>query len=188
MDPEKLTITIPACTEQYDERTSTFIPATKPQTLMLKHSLVSMAKWEAKWHKPYLSQENKSIEELIDYVRCMTLTQNVDPNSYSALAYAPDVLLKVSKYINDSMTATTFPDRKKNSSSREVVTAEVIYHWMVYYGIPFECQKWHLSRLLTLIHVCNVKSEPQKKKSRREVLAENRALNAARRKKMNTKG
>lgn len=180
-----LKITIPACEEQYDEVHNLFLPATKEQTLSLEHSLVSLSKWESKWHKPYLSKEPKTIEELIDYVRCMTLTQNVDPNVYTAIT--PQLLAKVSAYINESMTATTFPQNNK-SPNREIVTSEIIYYWMVSYNIPFECQKWHLSRLLTLINVCNVKNAPQKKMSRREVMSRNRALNAARRKKLNTRG
>ena len=180
-----LKITIPACAEQYDEENNCFLPATKEQTLTLEHSLVSLSKWEAKWRKPYLSKEPKTIEELIDYVRCMTLTQNVDPNVYTALT--PKILTQVSAYIDASMTATTFPKGNK-SPTREIITSEIIYYWMISYNIPFECQKWHLSRLLTLINVCNVKNAPKKKMSRQEVMARNRSLNAAQRKKLNTRG
>lgn len=182
-----LKITVPACGEQYDEVNNRFISSTKEQTLSLEHSLVSLSKWEAKWQKPYLGKEPKTMDEFIDYVRCMTLTQNVDPNVYTALASMPAILAKVSSYIDASMTATTFPKSNK-SPSREIITSEIIYYWMVSYNIPFECQKWHLSRLLTLINVCNVKNAPQKKMSRQEVMNRNKALNAARRKKMNTKG
>lgn len=180
-----LKITIPACAEQYDELHERFIPATKEQTLSLEHSLVSLSKWEAKWHKPFLSKEPKTLEESIDYVRCMTLTQNVDPNVYTAIT--PQVLAQVSAYIDASMTATTFPKRNR-PPNREIITSEIIYYWMVSYNIPFECQKWHLSRLLTLINVCNVKNAPQKKMSRQEILARNKALNASRRKRLNTRG
>ena len=180
-----LKIIVPACAEQYDEVNNRFIPSTKEQTLSLEHSLVSLSKWEAKWHKPYLSKEPKTLEETIDYVRCMTLTQNVDPHVYTALT--PTLLAKVSAYIDASMTATTFPKGNK-PPSREIITSEIIYYWMVFYNIPFECQKWHLSRLLTLINVCNVKNAPQKKMSRQEIMTRNRALNAARRKKLNTRG
>lgn len=182
-----LKITVPACGEQYDEVNNRFIPGTKKQTLSLEHSLVSLSKWEAKWRRPYISKGPETTEELIDYVRCMTLTQNVDPNVYTALAGMPKILAKVTAYINESMTATTFPKGNK-PPSREIVTSEVIYYWMVSYNIPFECQKWHLSRLLTLINVCNVKNAPQKKMSQREIMSRNRALNAARRKRLNTRG
>mgnify|MGYP003571264016 CR=1 FL=1 len=182
-----LKITIPACGEQYDAVNNIFLPGTKEQTITIEHSLVSISKWEAKWHKPYLTKDEKTTEEIIDYVRCMTLTQNVDPNVYGNLRFAPELLEEISNYINQSMTATTFSNRKQNIS-REIITSELIYYWMIYYGIPFECQKWHLNRLLTLINVCNVKNAPQKKMSRQELLANNRALNAARRKRLNTKG
>lgn len=179
-----LRIVIPAA-EQFDDATQTFI-TTKEQTLQLEHSLVSLSKWESKWQKPFLAREPKTTEESIDYVRCMTLTQNVDPNVY--LAITPQLLAEVSAYIDASMTATTFPKSNKGKPNREVITAEIIYYWMISYNIPFECQKWHLNRLLTLINVCNVKNGPQKKLSRKELYARNRALNAARRKKMNSRG
>lgn len=184
-----LKIVVPATKigEQFDERISEFIPImTKEQTLQLEHSLVSLSKWEAKWHKPFLTKAEKTVEETIDYVRCMTLTQNVDPNVYKALT--PILLAEISAYINTSMTATTFSRRGNRSASNEVITSELIYYWMVSYQIPFECQKWHLSRLLTLINVCNAKNAPQKKMSTQEIMAQNRALNAARRKKHNSKG
>lgn len=178
-------ITIPACAEQYDEIANRFIPPTKEQTISLEHSLVSLSKWEAKWHKPYLTKEPKTPEEFIDYVRCMTLTQNVDPNVYTALT--PKLIREISAYIDENQTATTFV-KSNQPPSREIITSEIIYYWMVSYNIPFECQKWHLSRLLTLINVCNAKSAPEKKMSRQEIMARNRAINAARRKKLNTRG
>ena len=182
-----LKITIPACSEQYDEVNNMFINDTKEQTLLLEHSLVSLSKWESKWHKPYLSKEPKTIDEFIDYVRCMTITQNVDPNVYTVLTIMPDIIKKVSEYIEESMTATTFP-KDNRPPNREIITAEIIYYWMISYNIPFECQKWHLSRLLTLINVCSIKNAPQKKMSNREILSKNRALNEARKRRLNTKG
>ena len=151
-----LKITVPA-TELFDG-VGNFIN-TKEQTLQLEHSLVSLSKWEAKWHKPYLSRKAMTIEETIDYIRCMTLTQNVDPNVYKAIT--PSNLKTVTEYIDDPMTA---------------------------YGIPFECRKWHLNQLLTLINVCNVEGSPPQKLSRAEVAAQYKALNAARRKQWNTRG
>lgn len=182
-----LKIVVPACVEQYDEINNIFIPNTKQQVLSLEHSLVSVSKWESKWQKPYLSREQKTTEEFIDYVRCMTLTQNVDPNVYIAMTSMPDVLKQVFDYTEQSMTATTF-SKKNRSHSREIITAEVIYYWMIYYGIPFECQKWHLSRLLTLIRVCSEMNSTPKKLSGRELAARNKALNASRRQKMNSRG
>lgn len=137
--------------------------------------------------KPFLSKENKTSEETIDYIKCMTITQNVDDKVYYALSRQnyEDIF----KYIDSPMTATTFNDSKKNSS-REIVTSELIYYWMVALNIPMECQKWHLNRLLTLVRVCNIKNDTSKqsKMSAREINARNAALNAERRRKLNTKG
>ncbi len=178
-----LKITVPA-TELFDG-VSGFI-YTKEQTLQLEHSLVSLSKWESKWHKPYLSKKKKTLAESQDYVRCMTLTQNVDPNVY--LAIKPDLLRQVDAYINDSMTATTFHNMRKRGGQQETITAEIIYYWMTCHNIPFECQKWHLNRLLTLINVCNVKSQKPEKIPAAELRAQHRAINAANRKKFNTRG
>jgi hypothetical protein len=154
-----LKITIPP-TEQWDESTNEFI-YTKAHNLSLEHSLVSISKWESKWNKPFLSKENKSYEETIDYIRCMTLTQNVDPKVYRFLT-AKNVT-EINRYIDAPMTATWFSDSKQSKRTSEQITSELIYYWMIALNIPFECQKWHLNRLLTLIRVCNVKNKPPKK-------------------------
>ena len=179
-----LPITIPSV-ELYDENREEFI-STKEQTLQLEHSLVSLSKWESKWHKPFLSKQEKSHEETIDYIRCMTLTQNVDPNVYNYLTN--ENIKQINDYIDDPMTATTFSDDKKGKPSREIVTAEVIYYWMIALNIPDKYEKWHLNKLLTLIKVCNLKNQPAKKMSKREIMSRNAAINAARRQQMNSKG
>lgn len=179
-----LQLTIPA-TEQWDERKQEFIQ-TKEQTLQLEHSLVSLSKWESKWNKSFLSNHEKTYEETLDYIKCMTITQNVNPDVYSCLTSAN--IEQVNKYIQAPMTATVFREDKNGKNNREVVTAELIYYWMIALNIPFECQKWHLNRLLTLIRVCNIKNTPPKKRSRREIMSRNAALNAARRKQFNTSG
>ena len=179
-----LEITIKSC-ELFDEEKEEFITIPE-QTIKLEHSLVSLSKWESKWCKPFLSKEDKSYEETIDYIKCMTLTQNVNPIVYGLIDR--DSMKQITKYIEASMTATTFYDDKKSKYSREIVTAELIYYWMISLQIPFECQKWHLNRLLTLIKVCSIKNEPPKKMSTRDVMSRNAALNAARRKRLNTKG
>lgn len=171
--------------EQWNERTEEFVTG-KDQILSLEHSLVSLSKWEAKWNKPFLSKKEKTFEETVDYIRCMTLTQNVDPNVYKCLTRKN--INEVNEYISMPMTATTFYDDKNAKSSHEVITSELIYYWMISMNIPFECQKWHLNRLLTLIRVCSIKSQPAKKMSRREILNRNAALNAARRKQFNSTG
>lgn len=178
-----LKIVIPGI-ELYDEEKEEFI-TTKTQTLHLEHSLVSLAKWESKWNKPFLTKDNKTYEETIDYIRCMTITQNVSEDTYRLLT--SEHIQQVNEYINLPMTATTFSNQKK-TPSKEVVTAEIIYYWMISLNIPFECQKWHLNRLLTLINVCNIKNQPKKKMSKRDILNRNKALNKARREALNTKG
>lgn len=179
-----LRIMIPA-TELWDRSKRKFI-ITKEQTLQLEHSLVSLSKWEAKWCKPFLTKDKKSVEETIDYIRCMTLTQNVDPYVYSAITN--EHIEQINKYIEAPMTATWFAEEKNNKPSREQITAELIYYWMIAFNIPFECQKWHLNRLLTLIRVCNVKNQPPKKMSTKDLINRNSKLNAERRKLLNTRG
>lgn len=177
-----LKITIPE-TEFFNEETSEFVKVGK-QTLQLEHSLVSLAKWESKWKKPFLSRTNKTREETLDYIKCMTLTQNVNPMVYSCLTqknYA-----EVEAYITDPMTATTFSDKGK--PNREIITAEILYYDMIALNIPFECQKWHLNRLIALIRVCSIKNTPSKKIPKGELARRNRELNAARRKAHNTQG
>lgn len=171
--------------EYFDERTNEF-HTVHETTLRLEHSLVSLSKWESKWKKPFLGKGEKTIEECRDYVRCMTITQNVNPLIYKFL---PNGVMKaVNDYIEDSMTATWFSKDENRRHSNEVVTAEIIYYWMVALNIPFECQNWHLNRLITLIRVCNIKNAPQKKLTRSEVLDRNRALNMARRQSMHSRG
>ena len=179
----ELTITFP---EAYDEVKEEFIPPRPPQTLKLEHSLVSLSKWESKWCKPYMSKEPKTTEEVIDYFRCMTLTQNVDPNVYYFLT--DDHITQITEYIESPMTATRIYDTKKGKINKEQVTSELIYYWMISLNIPWECQKWHINRLLTLIKVCSIKNAPPKKRSKQELRASYAALNAARRKQLNTKG
>ena len=182
----KLTVTIQE--EAWDEIKEEFVDA-KYQTIQLEHSLVSLSKWESKWHKPFLSKLEKTAEETEDYIRCMTITQNVNPEIYKCLS--PENIRTVNEYIKDPMTATWFSEDKsktKGKSRGEQITAELIYYWMIALNIPMECQKWHLNKLLTLIRVCNVKNQPPKKMSKKEIMARNAALNAARRKQLNSKG
>ena len=169
--------------EFFDEDKNEFV-ITKSTKLTLEHSLISLSKWESKWEKPFLSSD-KSVPETIDYIRCMTLTQNVDPLVYNSLNN--ENVQDVVKYIEAPMTATKVK-AQKHARNSETVTAELIYYWMIALNIPFECQKWHLNKLLTLIEVCSIKNQPQKKMSRSEILRSNRELNAARRAKYKTKG
>lgn len=179
-----LTITIPQV-ELYDEQTNRFI-IRKAQTIQMEHSLVSIAKWEAKWQKPFLTKEEKTTEEMIDYLHCMTITQNVDPNVFRTI---PDsVFAKIKEYMESPMTATTIRNDPNQRPNREIITSEIIYYWMISLNIPMEYQKWHIKRLLMLIQVCNIKNAPPKKMSQKELLKRNRELNAARLKKFGSRG
>lgn len=178
-----LQITIPK-QELFNDETQEFV-STKETTIQLEHSLVSLSKWEAKWNVPFLGKGEKTIEQTLDYIKCMTITQNVNPLVYSCLTNKN--IEDINDYIDAPMTATTF-GQSNQPPNREIVTSEVIYYWMIALNIPMECQKWHLNRLLTLIRVCNIKNTPPKKMSRSEILNRNAALNAARRKKLNSKG
>lgn len=178
-----LKITVPPL-DLYDEVKNEFftLPA---QELQLEHSLVSVSKWESKWKKPFLTKEDKTPEETIDYIKAMTITQNVDPDIYKRINQP--LIDIVVDYIGNPMTATTF-SQTENAPSREIITSELIYYWMVAFTIPFECQKWHLNRLLTLIRVCSVKNQPKKKLSKGELLRRNRELNAIRKAQLGTSG
>ena len=178
-----LQITIPS-TRVWNEKTEEFM-LVKGQTLRLEHSLVSLSKWESKWCKPFLSKDEKTVEETLDYIKCMTLDQNVDSNVYFCLT--EENIKQINDYISAPMTATTFSNNKKGAS-REQITSELVYYWMIALNIPFECQKWHLNRLLTLIRVCEIKSQPPKKMSRSELASRNAALNEERKRKLNTTG
>ena len=171
--------------ELFDEETLTFISA-KDTVLQLEHSLISLSKWESKWHKPFLNNEKKTEEEMRDYIRCMTITQNVSDDVY--LCMSEQNLMEIKKYMEDPMTATWFNDKNNPKSRQKAVTAELIYCWMITLGIPLEWEKRHLNRLLTLIRVCNNENTPKKKMSRKDVYKQNAALNEARKKKWGTTG
>lgn len=170
--------------ELYDELKNEFYYLS-PKTIKLEHSLVSLSKWERKWHVPFLTDKPKSIEQTVDYIKCMTISQNVDPNYYSLITDA--MLRDIMAYVEDPMTATTVPEESGNRS-REPITAELIYYWMIELGIPVEFQKWHLNSLLTLIKTVNFKRSPEKKRSQMETAQMYKRLNAERRKALNTKG
>ena len=179
-----LQITVPGV-ELYDEKNNEFLYL-KERTLQLEHSLVSLSKWESKWCKPFISKNNKTDEEVKDYVRCMTITQNVEPDVYNRLTRQN--YDEIEAYINAPMTATTFKEGRLGKKSGGVVTNEIIYYWMVSLNIPMCREKWHLNRLLTLIRVCNEKNAPSKKMSKSEIMKQNAAMNAARRQRLNSKG
>lgn len=182
-----LTVTIPA-NEVFNSETNEFIKV-KETTLQLEHSLISLKKWEQKWHKPFLMKKDKTIEETIDYIRCMTINPGVDQEIYN---YIPGRIIKqITEYIEDPMTATWFSDTGKIGAQKkqeEVVTAEIIYYWMISLNIPVEFQKWHLNTLLTLIRVISVKNTPKEKMDKATWAKQRAALNASRKAKLHTNG
>ena len=171
-----LQITIPE-REFFNEKTEEFM-SVKRQTLQLEHSLISISKWESKWCKPFLGKDEKTNEEMIDYVRCMTINQNVDPMIYWAIPR--DEMERIKEYIFAPMTATWFKEPERRGSSRKVITSELIYYWMIAQNVPLECEKWHLNRLFTLLRICSEKNAPQKKMSKKQAAAQQRSLNAQR--------
>jgi len=180
-----LKLIIPAL-EKFDEIKNEFI-ATKEQVLQIEHSLVSISKWESKWLKPFLIKDPpKTSIETIDYIKCMTITQNVPEEVYNNITN--ENMKEISNYIDSTMTATWFNEYGNKDKTKEIITSEIIYYWMITYNIPFECQKWHLNRLLTLVQVCNKKNEKEKKMSNSEIMTKNTNLNNERRKKLNTNG
>lgn len=180
-----LTIVIPE-NEYWDEKKNEFI-YTKKRTLQLEHSLVSISKWESKYEKEFLSKEPKNQEETLYYIKCMTLTQNIPDEIYNCLTRKNFADIK--SYIEKPMTASSVREEKTVCGvNRERVTSELIYYWMIALGIPFECQKWHLNRLLMLIRICNAKNQPHKKTGMKDLYKRHNAINAANRKRFNTRG
>ena len=201
--------------EQFNEETQEFF--TKDDVVLnLEHSLVSLSKWEAIWEVPFLTKDERTPEQLYSYVECMCLHPVSSPDVFFRLS--PENLEEINRYLDSKQSATTITDINKGGPSREVITSELIYYWMVAFNIPFECEAWHLNRLFSLIKICNIKnSKPQKmsrsemaqrnlnrlfnliriigikntkpkKMSPSEMAARNRELNAQRRQQMGTRG
>lgn len=183
--------------ELYDNEQNLFITV-KPYELKLEHSLLSISKWESRWKMSFLNTHEKTINQSIDYIKCMTINPPQDDTIYSALNN--DQLEQVNRYVNDTKTATFFSDGSGNKpamSRNSIITSELIYYWMTIYDIPFECQKWHFNRLSTLIKICEIKNKEQeamaKSKGKRRppsdsIISRNRALNQQRKKELNSRG
>jgi len=178
----KLTIT---GTEFYDEEIETF-ESVDGFDLELEHSLLSVSKWETKYKKPFLSSEQKTAEETFYYIEAMIVSPNYPDDFLQRLSQTD--IGRINEYIESSESATTFGMMPERKGRGEVITSELIYYWMVGFTIPFECERWHLNRLLALIRICNIKNAPPTKMSRGEIARRNRDLNAARRAQYGTSG
>lgn len=174
--------------EFYDEGQNKFLTS-KGTTLLLEHSLASLSKWETIYSKPFLDGKTKSTEETHKYIMCMNLAPTPSDDVYKKLS--DDNIREISLYISSKQTATWFKEGPGgNRPSTEIVTNEIIYYWMIAHSIPFEAQYWHLSKLLTLIQVCNEKNKPAKrsKMGTREQASSRRSLNAQRKSELGTSG
>ena len=180
--------------ESWDYQNETFIkPPFDEVTLVLEHSLISLSKWESKWKKPFLNNKKDAHtpEETMDYIKCMTVNTNVNPEVYNYLT--EENIKAIEEYVADPMTATTINNRDPNAIAgrgrkQEIITSEIIYYWMFTFNIPMECEQWHLNRLLTLINVISIENAPKKKMSRQQLAAQNKLLNQQRRAKLGTRG
>jgi hypothetical protein len=179
-----LTIVVPGI-EMYNEVTAEYFTQ-GDITLELEHSLVSLSKWESIYEKPFLGKEEKSLEEVLEYIKMMTLTPNVPEQVFTKLSEVN--IMAINGYIDAKMTATWFSEPPGAPQTREVITAELIYYWMISFNIPFECENWHLNKLFTLIRVCNIKAAKPKKMSRGEMIRRRNELNAQRKKQLGTTG
>ena len=184
-------IHIPAGT-LFNEADQTFID-TEEATLELEHSLAAISKWECKWHEPFFGEQKKTKEQVVDYIRCMTLNPDVDPNVY--LVIPATAIKEIGDYLEDKMTSIKWPDKQQNGRTRtygkpskETITSELIYYWMFTQNIPLECENWHVNKLLSVIRMCSTKNTPPKKSNPNAILARNASLNAARRKALGTTG
>ena len=173
--------------EFFDERRNEFITV-KPKLITLEHSLFSIAKWEAKWKKPFFAEKEMSPALFKDYIKFMTVTQKVDPLTYECMTMAH--LRAIRDYMADPMTATKIKENPNAKKSSRIITSELVYYWMFAQGIPIECDKWHFNRLMTLIRVSSIESSPKKnrKMNARDIRAQNAELNRQRRKLHNTSG
>ena len=170
--------------ELYNSATQEFIQV-KAKTVYLEHSLVSIQKWEQKWHIPFLKDTPKTREQEQDYIRCMSMSGPL--SDVDLMRFRQSDLIRINDYIQDPMTATTF-NNKNARHSRRILTAEVIYAQMIHYGVPFECKKWHLNSLMTLLRACYEEEAPKKKMGKKDLYSRYNQIEAANRKRYGFRG
>lgn len=173
--------------ELWDENNQRFIKV-DDTTLEMENSLYAIANWESKWGKSFFQNDEKTEAETIDYIKQMTINK-VDDMVYKCIDR--QTFCKIKDYINLPMTATKINSKRNqngNVQSSSYITAEIIYYMMLTLGIPPEYDRWHINRLITLIRVCQIKSQPPQKMSQQEAIAYQARLNAERRAKLKSKG
>lgn len=188
-----LIINIPAVVDVWDDTKEEFLSGEEIKVTM-EHSLKAISEWESRHHKHFLHNKDLTQEDLIDYYQCMIIEpKNMSAKDFIRMIADPKTSEKIAKYVNDPHTATTFSEAQKNSLKsngvgRDIITAEIVYYWMVSLQIPFECENWNINKLLTLIQVCNIKNTPPKKMNMKDAMSQQRSINAARRAKLGSKG
>lgn len=171
--------------EFFDESTSKFVK--KPGIIVeFEHSLVSLSKWESKHEKPFLSGDEKTDDEILDYIRCMIISPGDSAEILSRMNQKD--VDAVTTYIDSKQTATTFGNLPERKGRGETITNELIYYWLVAFEIEWEAQYWHLNRLFSLIKICNIKNSKPKPMSKSEIAARQRELNAQRRRETGSRG
>ena len=184
--PDTLEIKVPAG-KVWDEDAQRFFVIDKEQTIVLKHSLISISKWESIWHKPFLAKKPpKTGEEVVSYIKCMTINKNVNPYAYYSIPESE--MVRIEKYMNDPKTARRPNSDNDKRRSNETPTAEVIRGQMILLNIPSEYETWHINRLWALIRYMALVSTPPKKVSSVEHYKHYKELNAMRRKMLGSKG
>lgn len=185
-----LQLTIPG-QRYWDEENEVFV---YPETVVLEleHSLVTLSKWESEFEKPFLSKDEKTAEEIFRYIQIMNQTPNTSPDVFQYLT--EENVREINDYISAKTTATWFNDPPPGSQppNREVITAELIYYWMISVEMPIEpFQNWHLNRLFTLLRVFSVKNGKNQKmnpEEKKNWLSERERLNELRKKQMGSDG
>lgn len=156
---------------------------TEGKTFRLEYSLKAIAEWEAVYAKPFLTTK-MNFEEQIFFFQCMCLDEPFSEEDLTQTA-----INDIGDYMNKPASATKVNnrDQKPNTS---IMTSEVIYAYLSALEIPYSCETWHIERLFKLIEVRSDQKNPAEKKkmTQKEINDRNKALNAERRKKYNSKG
>ena len=139
--------------------------------LELEHSLLSISEWEKKYHKSFTNTIDKTREETLDYIKMM-ITNGVEIDDLTLLLLTPAQIQEIHDYIENPMTATVISEEdekeiSKKGNSNKFTTSEEIYSWMCAQNIPFECERWHLNRLIILIKLCAINNMPKDNKKKK---------------------